>query len=163
MFTRFNIYLQSTFTQFKQKPDSWGFRKFIDTNILKSRSAQWLPNDTLTIVCDVSIIGAERTLSGSKYPEENTRSLKPKQRQHKKLSVDLENVFNSKDFSDVQVECEGKVFDCHQVLLSARSPVFRAMLQADMAEAKAKKVRHLLKHPQSNLDFAAGNNQGHSV
>ena len=49
-------------------------------------------------------------------------------------------VFNSKDFADVQVECEGRVFDCHQVLLSARSPVFRAMLLADMAEAKAKKV-----------------------
>ena len=135
-----NICLQSQFTQFKQKPDSWGFRKFIDINILKSRSAQWLPNDSLTIVCDVSIIGAERTLSGSKYPEETVRSAKPKHRQQKQLSLDLESAFNSKDFADVQVECEGRVFDCHQVVLSARSPVLRAMLLADMAEAKSKKV-----------------------
>ena len=53
--------VKSNFTQFKAKPDSWGFRKFIDTNILKSRSSaaasQWLPDDSLTIVCDVSIIG----------------------------------------------------------------------------------------------------------
>jgi len=132
--------VKSTFTQFKGKPDSWGFRKFIDTNLLKSRSAQWLPNDTLTIVCDVSIIGAEKTISGSKYPEENPRSLKPKHRQHKQLSLDLGAVYNNKEFADVRVECEGKVFDCHQIVLSARSPVFKAMLQADMAEKKTKKV-----------------------
>ena len=40
----------------------------------------------------------------------------------------------------MRVECEGKVFDCHQIVLSARSPVFKAMLQADMAEKKTKKV-----------------------
>ena len=39
------------------KPDSWGFRKFISTDFLKSRASQWLPEDNLTIVCDVSIIG----------------------------------------------------------------------------------------------------------
>ena len=61
-------------------------------------------------------------------------------RQQKQLSLDLESAFNSKEFADVQVECEGRVFDCHQVVLSSRSPVFRAMLLADMAEAKAKKV-----------------------
>ena len=107
---------------------------------MKSRSSQWLPNDTLTIVCDVSIIGAEKTLSGSKYPEENPRSLKPKHKQQKQLSLDMEVFYNNSDFSDVQVACDGRVFDCHQVILSARSPVFKAMLQADMAEAKDKKV-----------------------
>lgn len=58
--------VKSNFTQFKAKPDSWGFRKFVDTTSLKSRNtpAQWLPNDCLTIVCDVSIIGAERLVSG---------------------------------------------------------------------------------------------------
>ena len=79
-------------------------------------------------------------MSGSKYPEENPRSLKPKQRQQEQLSQDLEAFYNSSDFSDVQVVSEGRVFDCHQVILSARSPVFKAMLQADMAEAKDKKV-----------------------
>ena len=49
--------VKSTFTQFKAKPDSWGFRKFVSTDFLKSKSAQWLPEDSLTIVCDVSIIG----------------------------------------------------------------------------------------------------------
>ena len=38
------------------KPDSWGFRKFIHMDNLKARP-QWLPQDTLTIVCDISIVG----------------------------------------------------------------------------------------------------------
>ena len=96
------------------KPDSWGFRKFISTDFLKSRASQWLPEDNLTIVCDVSIIGhylfrlslvqgvylislgeplflnfeltgGERTLSGSKFPEEGTRSQKPRHKCHKQV------------------------------------------------------------------------------
>jgi len=132
--------VKSTFTQFKAKPDSWGFRKFISTDFLKSRSAQWLPDDNLTIVCDVSIIGAERTLSGSKYPEECVKGMKPKHKCHKQLSQDLETAFLNRDFADVKVACGDRVFECHQFMLSARSPVFRAMFQADMTEAASKRV-----------------------
>ena len=32
------------------------------------------------------------------------------------------------------------MYNCHQVILSARSPVFRAMFMADMAEKKTQKV-----------------------
>ena len=42
--------------------------------------------------------------------------------------------------SDVQIHCGDKVFDCHQVILSARSPVFRAMFQAEMEEKQTRKV-----------------------
>jgi hypothetical protein len=62
-----------------------------------------LPEDNLTIVCDVSIIGAERTLSGSKYPEESAKNPKPKHKCHKQLSTDLETAFHNKDFADVKV------------------------------------------------------------
>ena len=46
----------------------------------------------------------------------------------------------SKEFSDVQLLCGYQVFDCHQFMLSARSPVFRAMFLADMAEKNEQKV-----------------------
>ena len=46
----------------------------------------------------------------------------------------------SKEFSDVQLLCGDQVFDCHQFTLSARSPVFRAMFLADMAEKNEQKV-----------------------
>jgi len=131
--------VKSNFTQFKAKPDSWGFRKFVSTEFLKSRATQWLPNDSLTIVCDVSIIGQEIQLSGSKYPEDNKQS-KPKHRLQKQLANDLEVAFENEDFSDVKVICGDKTFPCHQFMLSARSPVFKAMFQNDMKERETRRV-----------------------
>ena len=45
-----------------------------------------------------------------------------------------------KDFCDMEIECGGEVFPCHQVIISARSPVFRAMFQAKMKESESRKV-----------------------
>ena len=42
--------------------------------------------------------------------------------------------------SDVQIKCDDQTFDAHQVILSARSPVFRAMFQAEMKEKDLKIV-----------------------
>ena len=108
--------VKSNFTQFKAKPDSWGFRKFVDTTSLKGRSspAQWLPNDSLTIVCDVSIIGAETRVSGPKVSKCHCAQC------HEQLSLNLEHAFHHKEFTDVQVKCGDKTFDCHQFMLSAR-------------------------------------------
>ena len=53
---------------------------------------------------------------------------------------DLENVFNNKELSDFQIQCGERTFDCHQVILYARSSVFRAMFQAEMLEKKTKKM-----------------------
>ena len=39
-----------------------------------------------------------------------------------------------------KVACGDRVFECHQFMLSARSPVFRAMFQSDMTEAQTKRV-----------------------
>ena len=55
------------------KPDSWGFRKFVSAEFLKTRAAQWLPDDSLSIVCDVSIIGESpvNTSLGDPGPDPN--------------------------------------------------------------------------------------------
>merc|ERR1711971_613990 len=69
-----------------------------------------------------------------------TRSQKPRHKCHKQLSADLESAFHNKDFADVKVACGDRVFECHQFMLSSRSPVFRAMFQSDMTEAATKRV-----------------------
>ena len=56
------------------------------------------------------------------------------------LSQDWENEVSHKEFCDVQILCGDKTFDCHQLVLAVRSPVFRAMFRADMKEKKTKKV-----------------------
>ena len=49
-------------------------------------------------------------------------------------------LFNNKEFSDMEIECDGEIFYCHQAILSTRSDVFRAMFQEDMAENRTNKV-----------------------
>ena len=44
------------------------------------------------------------------------------------------------EFFDVEIECDGETFNCHQVILSISSPYFRAMFLTDMAENRANKV-----------------------
>ena len=45
-----------------------------------------------------------------------------------------------KEFCDFNVRCEGSVFPCHQVVLAAKSPVFKALLQAEMKEKITKTI-----------------------
>ena len=114
-----------------------GYFKFFNLESLKNKSSQLLPNDNLTIVCDLTIFGSERNTEPvfDLLEEENkeVKKLRP-------LIQDLEKLFSDKDMCDVQIICGDKVFDCHQVILSARSPVFRIMFQADMAEKMTRKV-----------------------
>ena len=54
------------------------------------------------------------------------------------ISQDWMDAYSSKDFSDVKIVCGEEVFDCHQVVLAARSPVFRAMFHSNMKIKKQK-------------------------
>lgn len=56
------------------------------------------------------------------------------------LDMDLANLFESGNFSDVKVNCSGTVFQCHKNILAARSPVFAAMFQHDMKESSENEV-----------------------
>ena len=59
---------------------------------------------------------------------------------YKKICEQLGELLDSREFSDIELKCGEKVFNCHQVILSAGSPVFKAMFQTDMEEKKTKVV-----------------------
>eukprot|EP00092_Neocalanus_flemingeri_P000589 GFUD01000625.1.p1 GENE.GFUD01000625.1~~GFUD01000625.1.p1 ORF type:complete len:334 (+),score=81.24 GFUD01000625.1:45-1046(+) len=51
-------------------------------------------------------------------------------------------LFEDKIFTDYNVVCSsGKSFPCHRVFLAARSPVFKAMIETEMKEAKEATVK----------------------
>jgi len=56
------------------------------------------------------------------------------------MTNNLEVALNDKDFSDVKIFCGDKAFDCHRILLSSRSSVFRAMFQHGMTEAQTRRI-----------------------
>lgn len=50
------------------------------------------------------------------------------------LSYDFEKMYCNKILTDVTLKVENKVFHSHKLILSTRSPVFRAMFEQDMLE-----------------------------
>ena len=116
----------------------WGFPRFIKRDVLPEQ--QLLSDNNLTIYCEVTIFGEEKTLSGSKYPTTTTRRNDKTGNILQSLSDDFSKAFSESDCSDVHINCGGKIFNCHEFVLSARSPVFRAMFQNNMTERKTKSV-----------------------
>ena len=99
--------------------------------------SELLPDGNLTIFCEVTIFGPEKTVSGSKFPEEN---ISRRDNCRKQVSEDFGTMLHDMDFSDFKIECGDRSFDCHKNVLSARSPVLKAMLKADMKENTSNKL-----------------------
>jgi len=97
-----------------------------------------LPEGHLNILCVVTLCGTAKILSGSQDVEINSGTNIA--RGLEQVSEHLGKLFNDKQFSDVEIECGGKIFNCHKAILSTRSDVFLAMFQVDMAENRTQKV-----------------------
>ena len=69
------------------------------------------------------------------------------------ITKNFEQFLLSKEMSDVQITCGDKTFDCHQVILSAWSPVFRGMFQANMKEKETKTVEIMDLEPEIMLEM----------
>jgi len=104
-------------------------------NFIKQRELtdRLLPKGTLTLLLEVTVHG-----KGSKASDNNT--LQQRHERLEKLSNDLCQLLAEKELSDIEIHCDEKVFPSHQVVLAARSPVFKAMIQAEMKEKQDKKI-----------------------
>jgi len=111
----------------------WGFKKFIRRDFLLDEANGLLPDDKLTLFCEVSVVADSVNISG----QSNSVQFKvPDCR----LSDDLGQLFDSTQCADVTLACEGREFHCVKALLIARSQVFAAMFEHDMEESKHNRV-----------------------
>jgi len=111
----------------------WGFKKFIRRDFLLDEANGLLPDDRLTLYCEVSVVAESINHSG----QSSTSHFKiPDCR----LSDDLGNLFESGKFSDVILSCNGSEFNAHKSILASRSPVFGAMFEHEMEERKQNRV-----------------------
>jgi len=96
----------------------WGFKKFIRRDFLMDEANGLLPDDKLTLYCEVSVVADSVNIFGQsssvqfKVPE-------------CKLADDLGQLFENCQFSDVVLSCGGREFNCHKAILAARSQVFK--------------------------------------
>nr|CAD7258816.1 unnamed protein product [Timema shepardi] len=116
----------------------WGFKKFIRRDFLLDEANGLLPDDKLTIFCEVgflhvSVVADSVNISG----QSNAIQFKvPECR----LSDDLGLLFENQKFSDVSLFVSGREFQAHKAILAARSPVFAAMFEHEMEERKQNRV-----------------------
>ncbi|XP_054726822.1 protein roadkill [Anastrepha obliqua] len=111
----------------------WGFKKFIRRDFLLDEANGLLPEDKLTIFCEVSVVADSVNISG----QSNIVQFKvPECR----LSEDLGALFDNEKFSDVTLAVAGREFQAHKAILAARSEVFNAMFEHEMEERKLNRV-----------------------
>ncbi|CAH2008635.1 unnamed protein product [Acanthoscelides obtectus] len=117
----------------------WGFKKFIRRDFLLDEANGLLPDDKLTIFCEVSVVADSVNISG----QSNTIQFKvPECR----LSDDLGLLFENQKFSDVTlsvsvIRCNLTTYiNLNCLFQIARSPVFQAMFEHEMEERKHNRV-----------------------
>ena len=115
--------------------NSWG-EDMIKLDELRS-NCNLLPDGNLKLLCKLEVFGQAKIYSGSK---ESFNKTKINDECQKQVINHLENLFTEKNLADLEINCDGEVFNCHHNILSARSPVFSAMFQVDMIENQSKKV-----------------------
>ncbi|KAK7940005.1 hypothetical protein WMY93_003331 [Mugilogobius chulae] len=111
----------------------WGFKKFIRRDFLLDEANGLLPDDKLTLFCEVSVVQDSVNISG----QSNMNMLKVPECQ---LSDDLGNLWECSRFTDCSLYVGGQEFKAHKSILAARSPVFNAMFEHEMEESKKNRV-----------------------
>lgn len=110
----------------------WGFKKFIRRDFLMDEANGLLPDDKLTLFCEVNVVTDAVNTSG--VTSTNRRMTVPDLRLHKDFGTLLERGC----FSDVTVVVDDVEFKAHKAVLAARSPVFNAMFEHSMMEENRK-------------------------
>jgi len=123
-----------TVCEFK-KYSVWGYDKFLQTHDLTSPSRRLVEDDMLKIHCRVWIEGdlRHRVGVGGHFVAVNMEDT------NKRNNAELVSTFNDllvdTKWADVAIITPSKTFMAHKVFLSARSSVFRAMLDTPMLES----------------------------
>ncbi|XP_054580812.1 speckle-type POZ protein-like [Eptesicus fuscus] len=111
----------------------WGFKKFIPRDVLLDEDYRFLPDDKLTLFCEVSVGQDSITISG----QNPKKMVKVPECQ---LANELGGLWENSWFTDCCFCVAGQEVQAHKAILAARSPVFRAMFGHAMEESKKNRV-----------------------
>jgi len=106
--------------------------------VLAPQNSSFFPNGVLTVKVNITVQGEEIVShKTTKVPDE---SITPFQLS-RELAGHLRKMFESHQFSDLQIICHGEIIPCHRSMLAARSDVFEAMFRFnDVEENKTVEV-----------------------
>ena len=114
----------NTFKKFSPDQNSWGYGKAFSKAKLTEKMHELLPQNKLTIVCNLEIYYSDR-LTGGKHPTSaDVKNELDAVNSTPSLGDDLSAATafaQDSRFSDVTLVCGNKQFPCHKIILSSRS------------------------------------------
>ncbi|XP_064459370.1 speckle-type POZ protein B-like [Ornithodoros turicata] len=115
--------------EFRTQQPTCGVPKFLNKEQLLNTATSMLPDDALTIVCKVTVLGE---ISHTAY------ATAPVVRSEKDCDFtdDFNRLYRTGQFSDFVISAGNKEFRVHKAVLAARSPVFLAMLVSPSKESQ---------------------------
>ena len=116
-----------------------GIWKWTSTS-LRDLSIILTSDGTLRITCQVVFFPAQKIQLGPKITGKTTNDEVLIQSGRLELCEDLGKALKLNDLSDVKIKCQDKTFNCHELILSLRSDVFRAMFSSNMTEKTSKEI-----------------------
>ncbi|GBO42521.1 hypothetical protein AVEN_196076-1 [Araneus ventricosus] len=121
----------------------------LSKDALMDNNSLHLPYDVLTLYCEQAFSTGTvlQEIEGTVYgcsnsfitsnlvlTNINTADIKKSDSETSDLKMDLGSMLQDNILSDVKLCVESETFSAHWLILSARSPVFKAMFQSDMKE-----------------------------
>ncbi|KAH9363392.1 hypothetical protein HPB48_019476 [Haemaphysalis longicornis] len=107
--------------------------EFIRRDFLLDKANELLPDDKLTLNCELSVFGDPVHISRRSHTV-------PFKVPRGRLSQDIGSLLESHKFADVVLHVNGKEFRAQKAILAARSPVFAAMFEHDTSESTHNRV-----------------------
>ena len=95
-----------------------------------------LPGGQMTVYLELVVHSVSPEMSPNTRHNEDVRA-----KRFKEVGESFVKLLDDKELTDMTIKCGGKDFPCHSLVLSARSPVFKAMFQANMMESETKVVK----------------------
>ena len=115
--------------------DDWGWFKFVSHKDLRNEKLGLLPNNTLTVLVDLSVVGNKTIITSGK-----SEPLMEGESAAEKHIENISALFNTKEMSDIVVKCGSEEFDCHKAILACQSSYFKAMFASGMKENRVSEI-----------------------
>nr|XP_015927714.1 speckle-type POZ protein B-like [Parasteatoda tepidariorum] len=103
-------------------------------------SDKYIKNKQIIILCELTCSSTIESEAVIYETGQKTRADANSAHSQRTLKQDIRTLFSDKSTSDVQMKVGEEILQAHRSILSARSPVFRAMFKPDMVEGKAEIV-----------------------
>ncbi|XP_042901567.1 speckle-type POZ protein B [Parasteatoda tepidariorum] len=121
---------------FSKDNNEWVMPSFFPVSEIKHNRNKYIKNGRMLILCELFCSGCIESQAVIHENSERKMLVDDTDISLHTVQSDIRNLFSDKTLCDVKIRVEDEIVQAHKSILAARSPVFHAMFQLDMVEAK---------------------------